>query len=301
MSSVDRRHFLLLASTAALLAAPTAQALSRAPSPSPSPSPRVAVLDWAVAETLIALRCNPIALVAAGDWDRFVVEPALPAGVADVGLQQQVNYELLAALEPDLILTSPFSQQNEPVLRRIARTERFSVFEPTPTPLGTAISLTNSLGGRLERMAEAADFLRQAETQLDSYRDRVRALRPPPVLLVDFLDARHARVFGGAGLFQNVLDRVGVTNAWQGATNYWGFATVGIEQLAVDRDLSLLVFEPAPPDVWPTLAQSPLWLQLPFVRAGHIARLPPVLMFGAMPAALRFARLLTQTLERRAA
>jgi ferric hydroxamate transport system substrate-binding protein len=297
MSSVDRRHFLLTSSTALLAAC-------AAPNPGvwdATRSPRVAVLDWAVAETLIALRCNPIALVAAGDWDRFVVEPALPDGVADIGLQQQVNYELLAELGPDLILTSPFSEQNEPVLRRIARTERFSVFEPTPTPLGTAIALTNSLGRRVGRNAEATEFLRRADAQLDTYRDRVRALRPPPVLLVDFIDSRHARVHGGTGLLQNVLDRLGVTNAWQNPTNYWGFATVGIEQLAVQRDLLLLFFDQLPPDVRPALAQSPLWSQLPFVRAGHIARLGPVLMFGAMPAALRFARLLTQTLERRAA
>src|SRR5690606_8733960 len=105
-----------------------------------------------LAETLIALGHNPIALVAASDWNRFVVEPALPRGVGDIGLQQQVNYELLAQLRPDLILTSPFSQENEPVLRRIAPTERFSVFEPTTEPLGTARALMRSLGERLGRV-----------------------------------------------------------------------------------------------------------------------------------------------------
>jgi iron complex transport system substrate-binding protein len=289
MSSFDRRYF-LLALTSASLVGQTTLAAAR--------SPRVAALDWALAETMIALGHDPIALVGAGDWNRFVVEPALPQGVADIGLQQQVNYELLARLQPDLILTSPFSQENEPVLRRIAATERFSVFEPTPVPLGTACALMRSLGERLNRIDAAEAFLRNAEIQLDAYRERVRALQPRPVLLINFMDARHARVYGGAGLFQNVLDRIGVRNAWQGDTNYWGFATVGIEQLATDRDVSLMVFEPVPADVRPTLARSPLWLQLPFVRAGNVSWLPPVLMFGALPAALRFARLLVETLER---
>ncbi|HEV2269205.1 MAG TPA: ABC transporter substrate-binding protein [Steroidobacteraceae bacterium] len=292
MSSVDRRTA-LLALTGAWLAGPRAFAGAR--------RLRVAALDWALAETMLALRYNPVALVAAGDWNRFVVEPALPPGIADVGLQQQVNFELLAALQPDLILTSPFSQQIEPVLRRIAPTERFSVFAPSPVPLRTAQSLMRALGGRLGRTAEAAEFLRAANAQLDAYRERVRVLRPPPVLLINFVDARHARVYGGAGLFQNVLDRIGVSNAWTGATNYWGFTTVGIERLATNVDLRLMVFDPVPADVRPTLSQSPLWLELPFVRAGHVARLPPVLMFGAMPAALRFARLLMQTLERNGA
>jgi ABC-type Fe3+-hydroxamate transport system substrate-binding protein len=292
MTSADRRSFLLALMTATL-AAPGALASSR--------SLRVAALDWALAETLIALGHAPIALVAASDWHRFVVEPALPRGVADIGLQQQVNYELLARLRPDLILTSPFSQENEPVLRRIAPTERFSVFEPTPEPLGTARALMRSLGERVGRVEEANTFLREADERLDLYRERVQALQPRPVMLINFMDARHARVYGGAGLFQNVLDRLGVRNAWRGATNYWGFATVGIEQLATAQDLSLMVFEPVPPDVRPTLARSPLWLQLPFVRSGQVSWLPPVLMFGAMPAALRFARILVEALERNGA
>src|SRR5262249_36570918 len=123
MASVDRRNF-LLALTGASLSARAAFASSS--------SLRVAALDWALAETLTTLRCNLVALVAAGDWNRFVVEPELPTGVTDIGLQQQVNYELLAMLNPDLILTSPFSRENEPALQRIAPTERFSVFEPTP-------------------------------------------------------------------------------------------------------------------------------------------------------------------------
>src|SRR5579864_7976121 len=76
---------------------------------------RVAALDWALAETMIVLGHAPIAIVAAGDWPRFVVEPALPAGIADLGLQPEINFELLAWLKPDLILTSPFVETLEPV------------------------------------------------------------------------------------------------------------------------------------------------------------------------------------------
>jgi ferric hydroxamate transport system substrate-binding protein len=261
-------------------------------------APRVAALDWAIAETMIALRRDPVAVVAADDWDRFVVEPALPPGIVDIGLEQQINYELLAELRPDLIFTSPFSQDIEPVLRRIAPTERFAVFRPTRVPLECPRELTRTLAQRLHCPVEADEYLRHADALLDGYRRRVQALRPPAVLVVSFIDARHARVYGGDGLFQNVLDRIGVANAWSGATNYWGYATLGIERLAIGGDLRLVILDPIPVDVRPTLAQSPLWLSLPFVRAGRVSVLPPVLMFGAMPAALRFARVLVAALER---
>ncbi len=288
MTAFSRRSVLLL-----LGSAPAAGRCALAA----PPTRRVAVLDWAIAETMIALGHDPIAVVAAMDWSRFVIEPALPPGVADIGLEQQINYELLAELRPELILTSPFSQELEPVLRRIAPTERFSVFEPTRVPLECPRALMRTLAARLGCAPQADEFLRRADALLESYRGRIASLRPRPVLVISFLDARHARVYGGNGLFQNVLDRIGVVNAWTGATNYWGFATVGIESLATAADVRLVVIDPVPVDARPTLAQSPLWLSLPFVRAGQVSVLPPVLMFGAMPAALRFARVLLAALE----
>jgi iron complex transport system substrate-binding protein len=157
--------------------------------------------------------------------------------------------------------------------------------------------LTKTLGERLGCVEASRAFLADADRLLDSYRTRVAALNSLPVLLVNFIDARHVRVYGGAGLYQNVLDRIGVTNAWTGETNYWGYATVGIEKLATTRDLRLIAFEPIPADAQPTLRLSPLWTRLPFVMAGHVSELPTVFMFGAMLSALRFARLLVGKLE----
>ena len=58
-----------------------------------------------------------------------------------------------------------------------------------------------------------------------------------------------SRVYGGTGLFQNVLDRIGLKTPGRARANYWGFATVGIEDLATRDDLLLFAFEPIPPDV----------------------------------------------------
>ncbi|NOT27399.1 MAG: ABC transporter substrate-binding protein [Acidobacteria bacterium] len=285
---MDRRQF--VASVAAL---PFLQQRPRS-----NPPLRVASMDWALAETMIALGHDPIAIVAAADWNRYVVEPPLPRGVADLGLHPEINFELLATLAPDLILTSPFVQDLEPVLQRIAPVQRISIFEKSAVPLAQPREVTRVLGDSLGRTDAARSLLATADQAFDGYRQRVRALHPLPVLLVNFIDARHVRVYGGAGLYQNVLDRIGITNAWTRETNYWGYSTVGIETLATDTDLRLIAFEPVPPDAQSTLARSPLWSHLPFVRAGHVSVLPSVLMFGAIPSALRFARLLVGHLER---
>lgn len=258
--------------------------------------PRIAALDWALTETLLALGHPPVATVAALDWNRYVVEPPLPASVADLGLQPDINFERLAALAPDLVLTSPFTQQLEPALARIAPVERLSIFEPGPVPLARPRAVLLQLGERLGRAAQAQAWLQAAENRLDGWHARLAMRLQRPLLLANFIDGRHVRVYGGAGLFQNVLDRLGLANAWTGPTNSWGYATVGIERLATRADLQMFVFDPVPPDVQATLQRSPLWTRLPFVQAGRVAVLPSVLMFGALPSALRFGRLVTEHL-----
>jgi iron complex transport system substrate-binding protein len=168
------------------------------------------------------------------------------------------------------------------------------VFEQGSVPLEHQRALTRALAERLGRVEEARRFLDDAEHTFDRYSAEVAARDPVPVLLVSFMDARHVRVYGGSGLYQNVLDRIGLLNAWSGETNYWGYTTVGIERLATSRDLRLIAFEPIPGDALPTLQRSPLWSRLPFVRAGQVTILPPVRVFGAMPSALRFARLVME-------
>jgi len=255
---------------------------------------RVAVLDWALMETMLAIGCTPIGGVAVSDWNRSDMGPRLAPSVADLGLSPEINFELLASLGPDLIIMSPFVEQLQPALERIAPVWNLSVFERAATPLEHQRELTRKIGGRLGRIGETDRYLAAAERTLNQCRAHILARPRPPVLLVNFVDARHVRVYGGNGLYQNVLDRIGLVNAWTGQTNYWGYATVGVERLATTADLNLIAFEPIPADALPTLESSPLWTELPFVKAGHFSILPSVLMFGALPSALRLARLLSE-------
>jgi ABC-type Fe3+-hydroxamate transport system substrate-binding protein len=285
MNRPGRREFL-----ACLALSPIAPPLAGAA----AGRPRVAVLDWALMETMLAIGHPPIAVVAASDWNRSDIGPRLPAGVADLGLSPEINFELLASLKPDLIVMSPFVEQLEPVLKRIAPTWNLSVFEPAATPLQHQRELTRMLGARLGRADDAERYVADAERRLDEIRRHFAARPKRPVLLVNFIDARHVRVYGGSGLYQNVLDRIGLVNAWTRQTNYWGYATLGIERLATTSDLQLIAFDPIPADAQSTLARSPLWTELPFVKAGRFSILPSVLMFGALPSALRLARLLDE-------
>lgn len=256
-------------------------------------------MDFGLAETLIEMGLPPIAIPNPGEWEEWVVEPALPAGIVNLGTDREPNLELLAALRPDLIVTTPYLAAIEPLLARFGPTREFSVYAPpVGHPFERSVAATRQLAAAAGREAVGEGLIARTGAALEEARRALAAsgMESRPVLVVNFLDPRHVRVYGAGSLFGDVLDRIGVANGWTQPSNYWGFSTVGIEALAQSPASRLVYLDPVAPDTLATLAASPLWRSLPFVREGRLLRLPPVLMFGMLPSAMRFARLLTAAL-----
>ncbi|MBY5740441.1 iron-siderophore ABC transporter substrate-binding protein [Rhizobium leguminosarum] len=290
---VSRRFFLQFAGASVIPAPLFAQSMG----------PRIVSLDYGLASTLLSLGLPPVGISDLADWDRWVVEPPMPKSVVDIGSSFEVNFEILVTLKPDIILTTPYLDELLPKLQSLAKVVRLEIFTPGIGPILTAaIAATRKLAVELGRENEAEQFLARADVFFAQCRSRLVGKNLPPVALVNFMDARHARIYSRPGLFHNVLERIGVRNAWTRESNYWGFETIGIEDLSkiTDPDARLIAFDPIPPDVLPKLAQSPLWNRLAFARPGHLSILPPALMFGMVNEAMRFAGLLTDLLEKEA-
>ncbi|GGD15434.1 ABC transporter substrate-binding protein [Aureimonas glaciei] len=272
--------------------------LSRA-GPARAAALRVATLDYALAQTLIVLGCPPIAISDRRDWAKWVLEPALAPGTVDLGASLDPNMELLAALRPDLILTTDYVGPTEARLSRIAPVRRITIYSEGGSPLPKAIAATREIGAITGRSAEAERYLDETERFFDACATRALPFRGRPVAILSFIDERHVRVMGRPGLYQDVLDRLGLRNAWEAPTNFWGFSTIGLEGLAVISD-AFAVADYLPAEAAATLPDSPLWRQLPFVRNGTVPVLPSVLVFGGVPSARRFASLLLDMLEQAA-
>jgi ABC-type Fe3+-hydroxamate transport system substrate-binding protein len=262
---------------------------------------RIVSLDYGLSSTLLSLGLPPVGISDLADWGRWVVEPVLPSSVIDIGSANEINFEILVQLKPDIILTTPYLNELLSRLQPFAKVVRLEVFTPGAGPiLPAAIAATRRLAAEIGRQNEAERFLAHSDAFFESCRNRLSGRKLPPVALVNFMDARHARIYSAPGLFHNALERIGVRNAWEKQSNYWGFETIGIEELSAikDRDARLIAFDPIPPDVLPRLADSPLWQRLPFSQPGHFSVLPPALMFGMVNEAVRFAGLLTELLEK---
>jgi iron complex transport system substrate-binding protein len=117
-----------------------------------------------------------------------------------------------------------------------------------------------------------------------------------PLYLIRFFDGRHIGVYGARSVFQDVMDRLDLVNAWTGATDYWGIAVAGLEKLAGVPEARILYFGPLPTGVGRTLASNRLWHALPPVVSGRVDALPPFWGFGMLLSAERFANVLTRVL-----
>ncbi|MFC4174432.1 ABC transporter substrate-binding protein [Microvirga sp. GCM10011540] len=257
---------------------------------------RVAVLDWGLTSTVLALGIEPVGIAEIDLYRRWAAEPPVPPGVQDIGLRTEPNLEVIAALEPDLIITTPFSESVRPLLERIAPTRSYATYTASGEPLEQSRRIMRDIARELGVESRAEAVLAEADATFDAARRALvgRALRP--LLLAGFMDARHVRIYGANSLFGDVLNRIGVPNAWDRPTNYWGFSLVGVSDLAAYPDAQLVAIEPIPADA-PVNREGPgLWQNLPFVRAGRITTLPTAWAFGDVVAAGRFARLLSQNL-----
>lgn len=287
------RRALMLGGLAGLAAPVLAGAGAGGARSAPAPLRRIVSMDFGLAETLIEMGMAPIAVPNPGIWDTWVVEPALPPGIINLGTDREPNLELLSALRPEMIVSSPYLEGLRPLLEQIAPVRTFTIYAPPGgQPYRASIAATRDLARDIGAPAQGEELITRAGAEMDLARRRLAqaGVNTMPVLALTFFDARHVRVYGAGSLFGDVMARCGLTNGWPETSNYWGFNTIGLEQLATLGSARLLCLEPIPEETKAELAASPLWNSLPAVRQGHVQVVPPVLMFGMLPSAMRFAR-----------
>ena len=97
-------------------------------------------------------------------------------------------------------------------------------------------------------------------------------------------------------MFGEVLTQLGIANAWTQPTSYSAMAPIGLEFLVQVPEAWIVLIPPIPEDAAAVLAGSTFWNALPSVREGRVLTLRSINPFGALPAAMRFARLLVDAL-----
>lgn len=256
-----------------------------------------AAIDWAMLETALAIGIPVVAAAELLLYRKFVIEPALPPGIADLGLRGSINFEVLRRATPGLILSSPWYTRLEPNLRRIAPVLSMRIHERGRDPYEAAEAAARELGHRFGREAAAEALIRETREALAATAGMLAARPRPPLFVITIGDPRHFRVFGADSMVGTVVKRLGLANAWERQTSYSVQAPVDIVALADSPDAAIAILAPVPDDARRLLPESAIWRNLPAVRAGRVTVLDPVNHFGGLPAARRLARLLGAALS----
>ncbi|MDY4314001.1 Fe(3+)-hydroxamate ABC transporter substrate-binding protein FhuD [Pectobacterium actinidiae] len=285
--------------TALLLSPLVCSAVSRGATATFPDLKRIVALEWLPVELLLALGITPFAIADKHNYNLWVKEPALPESVIDVGLRTEPNLELLTQIRPSMILYSKGYGPSVAKMSQISPMLGFGFSSDQGKPLTSAQASVVKLADALNlkeagerHLTELEQFLRQERITLQPYTER-------PLLLITLIDSRHVLVIGKNSLFQEVMDHIGIENAWRGETSFWGSTIVGIERLADIGDANVLCFEHGDSATLDQLENNPLWQAMPFVRQQRLQRVPAVWLYGGTLSAMRFCRVLNQALEAR--
>ncbi len=260
-------------------------------------APKVATSDWAVAETLTAIGLPPVSLGDKRAYQTWVAQPMLPPTTADAGLRFQPNLESLYRSRPDLFVQTPWFAHLHDQFARIAPVHEIRFAGASGIEYAQLQTATRQLGRLLDHERAADTLIADTERQLQQQRQLLQQYRHRPLAVVQFVDARHLRIYGRSSLYHATLTRLGLHNAWQGDANEWGFAQIGLAELArLPENTLLIIVAPHPQPIQAALAKSAVWQRLPFSRANNQRLLPPSWSYGALPAVRRFADQLTATL-----
>ena len=252
---------------------------------------RVVALEWLPAELLLALGVTPYGVADIPNYRLWVNEPALHDSVIDVGLRTEPNLELLTQMKPSFIVWSAGYGPSPEKLARIAPGRGFT-FSDGKRPLAMAQRSLLEMADLLGKTQQAKRHLAEFDALMESLRPRFAGRGDRPLLMISLLDPRHVLVFGENCLFQEVLDRFGIKNAWHGEAAFWGSVSVGIDRLAAFNEADVICFDHGNERDMAQLLATPLWQAMPFVRAGRFQRVPAVWFYGATLSAMHFARVL---------
>ncbi|QNU44248.1 Fe(3+)-hydroxamate ABC transporter substrate-binding protein FhuD [Mixta calida] len=258
---------------------------------------RIVALEWLPLELMMTLGVVPMAAAELFNYRDWVGGLELPASVIDVGLRTEPNLELLTQLKPSLILYSSGYGPSPERLSRIAPSQGFAFNSGDGKPLSSARRSIMQLAQRIDKVPQAQAHLAMFDRFMADMRVRLAPRVSKPLLLMSLIDARHAIVFGQGSLFLEALQQLGLQSAWQGETNFWGSAVIGIERLAAVHDAEAICFSHGDDALMAQIGATELWQSLPFVRQQRFRRVPTVWFYGATLSVMEFCRTLDQALE----
>ncbi len=242
---------------------------------------RVVALGWVYVEDLLALGIQPVGVADIEGYQKFVnIQPKLDASVVDVGTRAEPNLEAIAQLEPDLIIGVELRHQAiYDTLNSIAPTLLFNPYpsEDSANQLSEMQQTFMKIADTMKREEQGKAVLEKMQATFTQAEKKISDLKiaNKKIILGQFSDSTpQLRLFTDNAMAIQIINKIGLENAWQGKLEPFGFNTVWIEALPKVEAANFIYITTDNNIYWQQLQNNPVWKGLKFVREKRLYPIP---------------------------
>lgn len=254
-----------------------------------APAARTVGTEWNVVEHLASLGVMPVGVADTVGYSAWVTSEPLDATAEDIGTRGEPSIDTVGRLAPDLVVgTTDLSDAAIAQLQSVAPVVVVRSAD-TADQVGQMFTNLDLIAQATGTQEQAAALRAQYEAKIAEGKAALAAagLTGQSFAFVDgWLNAGTlaVRPFGQGSLVGEVIEELGLVNAWQGEVDPdYGLGTTDLEGLTQVGDAQhfLYIANDTEADPYGALADNDIWKGLPFVQSGDVHRLPDgIWMFG---------------------
>ncbi len=258
---------------------------------------RVAALNWDIAEQVIELGVTPVAVPDIAGYSDWVVQPAIPEGVTDIGTRTEPNFSALKKLNPDVILIASPQKDLQERFSEIAPVLYYQTYSEQHSNAAAAIENFKKIAQLLGKEEQANNKLAAMDARIAVLKAELAKAYPddkPKVTSFRFASTTSVYIYGNNSIPQYALEQLGFENAMDLPASQWGISQKRMTELKKVKNGIALYFEPFP--YQDKLNQSPIWKSIPFVRSGQFSPVEASWSYGGAMSILYNAEAMAQSL-----
>ena len=258
---------------------------------------RVAALNWDIAEQVIELGVTPVAVPDIAGYSDWVVQPAIPEGVTDIGTRTEPNFSALKKLNPDVILIASPQKDLQERFSEIAPVLYYQTYSEQHSNAAAAIENFKKIAQLLGKEEQANNKLAAMDARIAVLKAELAKAYPddkPKVTSFRFASTTSVYIYGNNSIPQYALEQLGFENAMDLPASQWGISQKRMTELKKVKNGIALYFEPFP--YQDKLNQSPIWKSMPFVRNGQFSPVEASWSYGGAMSILYNAEAMAQSL-----
>ncbi|WP_127502115.1 ABC transporter substrate-binding protein [Actinoplanes solisilvae] len=272
-----------------------------------APAKAVVSLEWGLTENLVALGVKPVGQADVKGYNIWDKAAPIDASTPDVGTRGEPSLDAIAALKPDLVVTTKDLPEN--VIGQISKTTKVLTLRGSDgtDPIGYMRKTVTTLAQATGTTAQGEKLLADFDAKITAGKDALaKAGKTGAAFTLSdgWIESGNVslRMYTPNSYFGGIAKELGLQNQWTtGGDKDYGLAQTDVEGLTKitnAQNTFLYIGNDADGgDFTDALKNNAVWKQLTFVKDAKVKRLPDgIWMFGGPASASMFVDALTTAL-----